>query len=364
MKVLHVINSMTIGGAEVLVANTLSAGGLQNHTENTLVYFKGSSELLSRIDSKVKIICLNYSNIIQLPGVLRKLRKIIRENKIDIIHSHLNPSDFYVNLIRPRNIPQVHTLHIAYSTDLETRPLLKLLEQKLFFNRKNCNLIYLSEFNKRDFLDTVKFRGRSFVLHNFIDDVFFLHPPREYKGSEERGLKLIAVGNFRKQKNYFYLLDIFKHLKEHNIHLDIYGGGDNEKYSQVINDNGLKVTLKGLVSDINAVIAEYDLLIMPSTNEGFALSVFEAMAASVPVAISNIPPLKSIVKEHAIYFELDNAAIVAKQLLEVYRNNIDINELAVNAKKYAGSTVRRQTYIQELLKIYEVVINKSKHPLK
>jgi len=360
MKVLHVINSMTIGGAEMLLANTFSPGGLQEYADNILVYFNGSSPLLSKIDPAVKVICLDYSDIRRLPSVLRKLRKIITENKIDIIHSHLTPADIYVNLARPKHIPLVHTLHIAYTTDFETRPVLKLLERKLFFDKKYCNLIFLSDFAKKDFLDNIPYKGSAYVLNNFIDDAFFDHPTRMQQHTKEKGLKMIAIGNFRHQKNYFYLLEIFKHLKEYNIHLDIYGGGDIEKYQAIINENSLNITLKGQVNDINAVIPGYDLFIMSSTNEGFPLSVFEAMAAGIPVMLSNIPPLKNIVKENAVYFELDNASAAASQVISMYNNSSGIFEMAEKGRTYAENTVRKKLYIKKLMGIYEDVIQKSK----
>ena len=357
MRVLHVINSMTIGGAEMLLANTLSPGGLQNYTQNVLVYFNGTSDLIKKIDSSVKVICLEYTGLLQLPGVLKKLKKIIKENQIDIIHTHLNPADFYVNLIRPKHIPQVHTLHIAYSTDLETRRALKFLEEKLFFLQKDCNLIFLSQFNKRDFLATLPFTGRGFVLNNFVDDAFFLTPPSHYAHEPKRILKIIAVGNFRQQKNYFYLLDIFKYLKRYNIQLDIHGsGGDIEKFRDKVKESNYKIILKGQVGNINKIIGDYDLFIMPSTNEGFALSVFEAMAASVPVIISNIPPLKNIVKENAIYFELDDPKGAADLLISIYKGEIDINSLASKGRAYAENTVRREKYVKKLLKIYQTIL--------
>lgn len=352
-RVLHVINSLTIGGAEVLLVNSLSPGGLNEHVENYLVYFmKDADHLASLVDKNVKQICIDYKGGTDIIRLLRQLRKIITDNKIDIIHTHLNPADFYVNLVRPKNIPQVHTLHIAYTTDLETRRSLKFLERKLFFNKQDCNLIFLSEFNKKDFLDNVKFKGRSFVVPNFVDDSFFMHQPKCFTGAAERGLKLIAVGNFRPQKNYFYLLDIFKLLTGQNIHLDIYGGGDLEKFQKVIDETRLNVTLKGQVTNVNDMIAGYDLFIMSSTNEGFPLSVFEAMAAGVPVMLTDIAPLKDIVKDNALYFKLDNAAAAAEKLIAIQQNRIDINEMAIKAKWYAEKTVRREAYVKKLLDIY------------
>ena len=353
-RVLHVINSLTIGGAEMLLVNSLSPGGLNEHVENYLLYFsKKSDHLVSLVDKNVKQICLDYQGGTDIVRLLRQLKKIIKENNIDIIHTHLNPADFYVNMVRPKNIAQVHTVHIAYTTDFETRRTLKFLEQKLFFNRGDCNLIFLSEFTKKDFLANVHFKGQSFVVPNFVDDSFFIHQPKQFTGSEEKGLKLIAVGNFRVQKNYFYLLDIFKLLKGHNIHLDIYGGGDLEKYKAVIDENKLNVTLKGEVTNVNDVIARYDLFIMSSTNEGFPLSVFEAMAAGVPVMLTDIAPLTEIVKDNALYFKLGDAEKAAEQIIAVLQNKIAIDEMAVKAKSYAEKMVRRDIYIKRLLDIYD-----------
>ena len=352
-KVLHVINSMMPGGAEILLANSLSQGGLCEHTENHLAYFRDPTYLLERLDKNVQVHFLNYKGTADVVRLLRQLKIIIRDNKIDIVHSHLNPASFYTHLACPGNVRHVHTIHIAYSTDVQTRPVLKLLERKLFFDKKNCNLIFLSEFTKDDFLKAVKFSGKAFILPNFIEDVFFNSTPKYYQGSTSSGLKIIAVGNFRKQKNYFYLLDIFKHLKGHNIHLDIYGGGNVTKYQQFIDDNSINVTLKGQVNNVNAIMPNYDLFIMSSTNEGFPLSVFEAMAAGVPLMLSDIAPLTSIVKNNARYFKLNDPNAVAQQLINILENRIDINEMAVGAKLYAEGVVRRDMYIKKLMNIYQ-----------
>ena len=357
LKVLHIINCLTIGGAEILLVNSLTPGGLQEHTDNVLVYLQGTSELEERVDKRVKIYSLNYKGILSLPSTFLKLRKIIKDNKIDIIHSHLTPTSFYTNLARPKNIPQVHTLHIAYSTDLETRRELLMLERKLFYNKKYCNLVFLSDFTKADFLRTVKFTGKPFVLNNFIADHFFDHHPKLYHGSAAKGLKVISVGNFREQKNYAYLLKIFGYLKSHNIHLDIYGGGAPASYKQQIIDNGLNVEVKGAFNNIEKVIADYDLFIMSSTNEGYPLSIFEAMAAGVPLILSDIAPLRIIVKDNALYFKLDNAKATANMLLDILHNKIDISRMAAKAKLYAEKTAKRNIYIKKLLEIYGQVLN-------
>lgn len=315
----------------------------------------GESSLLDRIDKKVKIIPLQYKGKFDLVRALRKLRKIIIDNEISIVHTHLNPSDIYTRLVLPRKVKQLHTIHTTYSMDYTPRAYNLFLEKYLFFKRKDCNLIFLSAYNKEDFLRTVKFSGKTFVLNNFIGDEYFgkktsFYPPVATE------LKIIAVGALRDEKNYIYLLDIFYFLKDHNISLDIYGGGDKTKYEDLVKERQHKVRFMGLHDQVHTVFKNYDLFILPSKLEGFGLSIFEAMVSGVPVMISNLDSLKSIVGDHAIYFELDNAEKAAQQIIAVLQNKIDINEMAVKAKEYAEKTVRREIYINKLLEIYEQVL--------
>jgi glycosyltransferase involved in cell wall biosynthesis len=354
-KILHVINSMTSGGAETLLANSLSPGGLQQHTDNTIVYFRGASHLIDGIDKYVKIYCLNYKGIFSLPTTLLKLRRIIKQHKINIVHSHLNPASFYTHLISPANVPQVHTVHTTYSMDTETSPFKRYLERQLYFKRKSCNVILLSTFTKEDFLKAIPFKGRAFVLNNFVPDIFFKSEAKKNEGAGPC-LKLVAVGTLKKLKNFEYLLEVFKYLKNEEIYLDIYGDGDKTKYEDIIKLNGLKVRMMGYKEDLSDILPGYNLFIMPSKFEGFPLSLFEAMASGVPLLLSNIAPLKSIAGEHAIYLDLDNAEAVSTIIQSILNKKIDISSMAKNAKAYAEKTVKREIYINKLLAIYEELL--------
>ncbi len=64
-------------------------------------------------------------------------------------------------------------------------------------------------------------------------------------------------------------------------------------------------------------------------------------------------------KEHAIYFDLDDPRKVSKQILDIYFNKQDINELALGARDYADNTVRRKTYLKELLNIYDIILERQ-----
>ena len=340
-----------MGGAETLLVNSLAPGGLQEHADNILVYFQGTSALESRIDERVKIVCLNYTGLTSLPRVLRQIRQLIKEQQADIVHSHLNPAGFYTHLACPAAIPQVHTLHTTYSMDAETPRFKLFLEKHFYFMRKSCNIILLSDFTQDDFLKAVPFSGRSFVLNNFVPDRFFDNTSAPYNASD-KNLKLLAAGTLKELKNFEYLLDVFSYLKDEPVSLDIYGGGDKSKYEEIIQRNGLNVRMMGQIDDLAAVLPGYHLFIMPSKFEGFPLTVFEAMASGLPLLLSDIPPLRSIVKEHAIYFDLQNAEKLADQIRSILHQQLSVAEMAISAKSYAAETVKREIYISKLLDIY------------
>ena len=154
-------------------------------------------------------------------------------------------------------------------------------------------------------------------------------------------------------KNFEYLLEVFAYCQDEEIFLDIYGKGDKTKYEKVINEKKLKVRMVGETTKISNALKSYDLLIMPSKFEGFPLSLFEAMASGLPVMVSNIAPLRDIVKDNGIYFDLDDAKGTANIIKQILRKNIDINDFAQKARLYAEQTVKRETYIERLLAIYE-----------
>jgi glycosyltransferase involved in cell wall biosynthesis len=351
-RILHVINSLKPGGAETLLANSLSAGGLQEHTDNFVAYFQGTSQLESRIDKEVDIYDLGYKGVLSLPRTLLKLRSIIKEKQVDIVHSHLTPAGFYTHLVCP--VPQVHTLHTTYSMDKENDPRKLYLEKHLFYTKRSCNIILLSDFQKEDFLRSVTFKGSAFVLNNFVPGAYFKD---NFKTYERRGgsLRMLAIGRLSEVKNFGYLIQVFTLLKNYNIQLDIYGGGDVEGYRGMAAEAGVKVNIMGYGSDLSGKMQEYDLFIMPSKFEGFPLSLFEAMASGIPVMLSDISPLRELAKEHALYFPLNDAACVANSLIEIFNGNTDINLLAKTGQQYAGEIARREKYINKLLTIYDTI---------
>lgn len=107
-------------------------------------------------------------------------------------------------------------------------------------------------------------------------------------------VRLAIVANLLvNHKGHDLLLEVLsqRKWKDRDVDLHIYGSGTDEGYiRELVTFFGLegRVFFHGKVTDIRAVWAEDHLLVMPSLNEGMALSVVEAMICGRPVVTTDV----------------------------------------------------------------------------
>ena len=57
-----------------------------------------------------------------------------------------------------------------------------------------------------------------------------------------------------------------------------------------------------------------ELFVLPSLYEGFGIPVLEAMSMKVPVVCSDIPPLREVAADAAIYFDPESPEDMAEKM--------------------------------------------------
>lgn len=83
--------------------------------------------------------------------------------------------------------------------------------------------------------------------------------------------------------------------------------------------------------------------IYPSTFEGFGMPVLEAMAAGVPVACSNIPPLREVAGSTVHYFDPDDDGAIRNALDRLAAGNIPTEAAAQRAAQFTWQKTARAT---------------------
>jgi glycosyltransferase involved in cell wall biosynthesis len=153
-------------------------------------------------------------------------------------------------------------------------------------------------------------------------------PPGDLADTRERHLLagrdlVLAIATNLPHKNLGLLIDALALLTpERRPLLAIAGHGSDDgslarraRATSVSED----VRLLGRCSphELDALYALADCLVLPTLHEGFGLPVLEAMARSLPVACSDIPALREVAGEAALYFDPRDPAQIAACISEL-----------------------------------------------
>ena len=156
--------------------------------------------------------------------------------------------------------------------------------------------------------------------------------------------KIVAVGRLNRQKGFDVLIEAFARIAP--LHptwsLDIVGEGpERASLELLIQDFRLtgRVTLRGVVSDVNAHLVDAGLFVMPSRFEGFPNSLLEAMACGCPVISTDCPsgPAEMIRADHdGLLVPAENVTALADSMNRLLSSEADRRRLGANASAVLG----------------------------
>ena len=109
MRILHVITSLEIGGAQRLLADLLPLQASSVEV-SLLVYERVNNDFEKVLEQAgINIICFNVHNF-HNPGIIFRLRRFFKD--YDLIHAHLFPTIYWASLAaRGLNVKLVYTEH-------------------------------------------------------------------------------------------------------------------------------------------------------------------------------------------------------------------------------------------------------------
>lgn len=228
---------------------------------------------------------------------------------------------------------------------------LHLFLDRLLYNKKQ-EVIAVSKAVLNDFTSYVRVTGPQHVLHNFVNNNFF---SLQRKNQANTQFRIVAVGNLKEAKNYPFLLESLSQVKNIDFMLDIYGTGPQKELLQnLIDSKKIPARLMGNVRHIENVLPQYDLFIMTSIHEGYGLALAEAMAAGLPVLISDIPAFREVAEDAVHYFSSNNSGALISQLTSSYQihQNGTLSDWGNKSRSRAYEVASQEAYFKKLESIY------------
>ena len=133
---------------------------------------------------------------------------------------------------------------------------------------------------------------------------------------------LLCVSTLHPHKNLHRLIGAFGR-KRRDFQLILAGmrGFHTQSIERLIDEMGLRasVQLTGWIprEKLHELYARAHAFVYPSTFEGFGMPVLEALAAGIPTACADIPPLREVAGESALFFDPSNEDVIGAAIEQI-----------------------------------------------
>ena len=159
--ILHIIQNFGRGGAETAVV-----GVLKNLAEyNNVVVAMDSFNQFGDELKYDKYYSLDLKSYYHFPLAIKKLRKIIIENRVDMVHSTLYWSTILARFACPPNIPLVTSIQASLSNSFEYKKKWIGWLDRFSYNRRDSTILGVSKDTLEDYFRFLKLeKHRNYVL--------------------------------------------------------------------------------------------------------------------------------------------------------------------------------------------------------
>lgn len=364
MKIVHLISSLALGGAERLVED-LAVMQARAGSSVMVIGFAKPQEFLGGGDAaedREARLSSEGISVFYLGAELRRspvrsgraLRRLVKKFEADIIHSHLLTGN--VATLFVVGCPPVCYTH--HSSTLKIPPwLFRTISAKvkvfIGVSGSACDLL------SRAIKEPVEFVRNGLNLSSYLE----IEAARRASSSDE--VCVFSAGNLRREKNYVDAIRIFKQAVLIRPDIDakakylIAGvGPEEDALLQLVTtlDLDRNIKLLGAIADIRPFLEKAHIYLSSSSSEGLPLALVEAAAAGLPILCNDVGGCSEVVSNGVNGFLSSPGDIEAqgRRLVELIDNEILRRELGVN-----GRVAARKFEISSVWRRYEDVYSRT-----
>jgi len=239
-----------------------------------------------------------------------RLYRLLKKEKYDIVDSNvLLFSGICLTIARlagvPKRVAHLHNIRDSKKDSLMRRIRRHLLVASIRINA--THIVGVSEAVLETWLgkewhhnskNSVRYNGLDLVPFECLRDTAWLKKefdvPENYK-------TVINVGRFEPQKNHVKLVQIansyITEIDDKTCFICIGDGSLKKEIEEVVRRKRLERYFRfaGVRSDVPRIMKAADAFLLPTAWEGFGVVVVEAMAAGLPIVVTNLTPIQEII---------------------------------------------------------------------
>ena len=305
-RVLHVIDSLALGGAQVVLWNLLA------HADRTrfapeVACMHGRGVFWERIAATgVPVRSLSFDH--RFPSYVPLLAWLVLTRRYDVVHCHLLAANVIAKPLAALLGVPVRINH-DHCNDKLADPRKWVPAADRWTNRFSTHVCAVSE-STRQFL--VAHEGlpaaRVTTVHNGIDLAIFQPRPEERAAARKRwalpddAFIVAGIGRLTYQKNFALFLEVAAEVvKAHpQACFVIAGTGEDEaalRAQAAALGLGERVRFLGYVGEMTALYPALDMLLLTSRYEGLPITILEAMAVGIPIVASRLDGVQEVLAD-------------------------------------------------------------------
>lgn len=305
------------------------------------------------------------------PSFLRSGEKAVLAGNFDIIHSHDYKSDILAAYLgRKLRIPIVTTLHGWITNTPKQRFYVWIGKQTL--RSFDAVLAVSAPINEEAIRCGVP-KEKCYLVHNaivcedFVRDQNTATELRRSLNLDAATIIVSCIGRLSLEKGQRDLLHAASLAAERGLdaHFVFVGDGPDKQFlMQLVSDLGLEsqVSFLGHLRDVRPVLAETDLLVIPSHTEGLPNVALESLAMSVPTIATNVGGTPEIIKQGITGFLIPphSPEAIFDRINELTKSVQTADDFRKNGLQHVKNNFAFSTRMRKVEKIYDAVLSRPR----
>jgi glycosyltransferase involved in cell wall biosynthesis len=346
-RVLHVIDSLDLGGAQAVLINLIRHGDRTRY-EYEVATMHGRGVYWDAVSALgVPVFSLSFDR--RFPSYVPAIAWLCLRRRYDIVHTHLIGANVIAKPIAALCGVKVRINH-DHCNDKAADPNRWVARADKITNRLSTHVIAVSESTRTYLINEEGMAAdRVTTVHNGIDLAVYQPCPLQRNSARARigvpadAVVIAGVGRLSYQKNFSLFLDVAAAVlrRQPRAFFVIAGTGEEAAALRVkVQRLGIekRIIFLGYVADMPQLYPALDILLLTSRYEGLPITILEAMATGVVVVSSRLDGVQEVLVDgiDSALITPGNAADFARRICEL----LDHPELLAQYSSAALSKVR------------------------
>ncbi|MBL7926595.1 MAG: glycosyltransferase [Bacteroidia bacterium] len=315
----------------------------------------------------------------------QKIKKIIKEFKPDIVHTHMAKPGTVGRLAALHcKVPVIlHTFHGHYFHSYFSSTTTKLfLQIERYLAAKTNGIVVLSEVQKKELSETYKVckPQNTYIIPLGFDLSRFTHNMSEKRKQFRLQHKLnntIAIGIIGRLvpvKNHQLFIKAFHILLKSvtkPVHAFIIGDGElRQQIEEMCKNQGLvfntptqynnqaNLTFTSWIQDVDIALAGLDIVALTSLNEGTPVSLIEAQAASKAIVSTQVGGIENVVipGKSALLSTSNDVNAFAQNLITLVNDDMLRDQMSNWGLNHVNSQFNYTRLVSDMTQLYDKLL--------